>query len=69
MAAQTMPLARRSLDVPTAPAADQAAVRALSALAANILNEHVNDQARCAICRCPFPCRFAVLAEHTLGGL
>jgi hypothetical protein len=40
---------------------------ALRALAAQVLDEHVNDHGTCRVCRCRFPCRRACLAEHNLA--
>lgn len=33
-------------------------------LATAVLNEHINDQGLCVVCRSAFPCESAVLAEH-----
>ena len=39
----------------------------LARLATDVLNEHVNDQGRCAVCGSAFPCESAVLAEHNVA--
>jgi hypothetical protein len=33
------------------------------------LDEHVNEQGRCAICGCAWPCQRAVLADLALSAL
>lgn len=42
-------------------------IDALMALASEVINEHTNDDGRCAVCGCAFPCPQAVLAEHNLA--
>jgi hypothetical protein len=48
-----------------APALDK--MDRLRQLAAQILSEHTNQDERCAVCDCAFPCDQAVLAEHNLA--
>jgi hypothetical protein len=48
-------------------AGTQAEIERLAELATAVLNEHTNDQGRCAGCGCAFPCDSAVLAEHNLA--
>ena len=43
-----------------------AELKALRDLATQVINEHVNDNALCAVCGSAFPCELAVLAEHNL---
>ena len=45
----------------------QAELTHLAQLAAAVLNEHVNDSGRCAVCGSAFPCQSAVLAEHNMA--
>ena len=40
---------------------------ALRAIAARVIDEHVNDHGTCAACGGRFPCRQACLAEHNLA--
>jgi hypothetical protein len=39
---------------------------ALRAIAARVIDEHVNDHGTCRACGGEFPCRQACLAEHNL---
>ncbi len=44
-------------------------IEQLIALAARVINEHVNDRDLCAICGSAWPCEQAVFAEHNLATL
>ncbi len=41
----------------------------LRAAAIQRIDAHTNDNGRCRLCRCPFPCTHARQAEFTLGAL
>lgn len=42
---------------------------ALASLAVRVLNEHINQAGRCAVCGSAWPCEQASLAEHNLAAL
>jgi hypothetical protein len=44
-------------------------LRQLSATASQVLDTHLNDQGRCAVCQSEWPCQRAQLAEHNLAAL
>jgi len=52
---------------PTDEAIARYELDALRALAAHVIDEHVNDHGVCAACGAAFPCGQACLAEHNLA--